>query len=291
MRCIEKSIRHGLNRFKFGGYSLNPYRGCSHGCIYCYASSEHWRRGLEGFYPTADSYFRTIIVKKNLPSVLSEELMRLRPDEIHIGTVTDLYQPCEAIQKITRACLERINIMPPKRLWITTKNTLILRDMDILEKLSEEVELTILITITTLDQDKARWLEPHAPTPAMRLKAVKTLSQIARVGILMAPIMPGINDSPEEVLRLAREAYARGANLISLDALRLPTGTRERFIANLRKMAPHLVGRYIQLYRRADSPAVARRVERLRSLIPPLPSPPHPSSKTCRRSISRLPLQ
>jgi len=291
MKCREIYVSHGLNRFKFGGYSLNPYRGCSHGCIYCYASAEHWRRGLERFYPTAESYFETIIVKKNLPSVLSAELMRLRPDEIHIGTVTDPYQPCEAVQKVTRTCLERINLMPPERLWITTKNTLILRDIDILKRLSEESELTILITITTLDKAKARWLEPNAPTPDMRLKAVKNLSKIARVGILMAPVMPGINDNPKDVIRLAREAYGRGASFISLDALRLPTGTRERFIARLRKDAPHLAGRYIHLYRKANSPAVARRVERLKSLISPSASPPRPSARTYRRNISRLPLQ
>jgi DNA repair photolyase len=205
--------------------SLNPYRGCEHGCIYCYARPSHAYVNLS---PGID--FETqIFAKRNAAELLRKEISKRGyvPSAINFGANTDPYQPIERDEKITRACLE-ILLEANHPLTIVTKNALILRDLDILEPLAKKKLVTVFVSISQLDNELTRILEPRASAPANRLRAVRELSNAGvPTCVLVAPIIPFINDEYiERVLEASKEAGARNA---SYTIIRLPYELKQLF--------------------------------------------------------------
>jgi DNA repair photolyase len=198
--------------------SLNPYRGCEHGCIYCFARPTHEYLGF-----SAGLDFETkILVKEDAPVLLREELQskKWQPKVLAISGVTDPYQPIERKLRLTRGCLEVLaEFRNP--VGIITKNQLVTRDADVLAELARFDAARVFISITTLDAKLARIMEPRTSTPELRLDAVRTLSQAGvPVGVMVAPTIPGITDHEmPSILAAAKEAGAEWAGFV---VLRLP---------------------------------------------------------------------
>ena len=196
---------------------LNPYRGCEHGCVYCYARPSHSYLNLS---PGLD--FETkLVAKRNLASVLRAELSqpRYRPEPIAIGTVTDAYQPIERELRLTRAALE-VLCEARHPFTIVTKGSGVERDIDLLAPMAARQQAMVYVTITTLDAGLARILEPRAAAPHRRLRTVRTLAQAGiPVGVSVSPQIPFLNDDMEKVLEAAFDAGARRA---FYQVLRLP---------------------------------------------------------------------
>src|SRR5437667_2625229 len=175
-------------------WTINPYRGCEFACKYCYARYTHefmeMRDGVE--------FERKIYVKQHAAELLRQELKRVKADEsIALGTATDPYQPAERRYEVTRGILEEFARHRGFELGIMTKSNLIVRDLELLQEVGLANRLSVHITITTLDVNLARILEPRAPRPDLRLDAVRALAQAGlRVGISCSPVVPGITDSP-----------------------------------------------------------------------------------------------
>ena len=197
---------------------INPYRGCEHGCIYCYARPTHEYLGF-----SAGLDFETrIVVKEDAPELLREELMspRWQPDVIAISGVTDPYQPIERKLQITRRCLAVLaEFRNP--VAIITKNHLVTRDIDILSELARYDAISVAVSVTTLDANLARIMEPRTATPELRLDAIRQLSAAGvPTAVMVAPVVPAITDHEmPSILRAAREAGATSAGFV---VLRLP---------------------------------------------------------------------
>jgi DNA repair photolyase len=215
-------------------YSVNPYRGCSHGCAYCYARPTHEYLGLN-----AGLDFETkILVKHEAPDLLREFLSRddWKPDSIALSGVTDPYQPAERQFRITRGCIE-VALEARQPLNIITKNALVVRDLALFQELARRNLVHVNISVTTLNADLARTMEPRTSVPEARLRAV---SDLARAGVpvrvLVAPIIPGLNDSEiPMILRAAKDAGAADAGYI---LLRLPWTVRPVFLEWLARTHP-----------------------------------------------------
>jgi len=198
-------------------FSLNPYQGCEHGCIYCYARPTHNYWG----YSSGLDFEQKILVKRNAADLLEAKLRskNWKTSPIALSGNTDCYQPLEAKLKITRSLLE-IFYRYRHPVTIITKNSLILRDLDILEKLSDLNLLHVAISVTTMDEKVQRVLEPRTAIPSNRLKTIKKLSEVGiPVLAMMAPIIPGLTDY--EILDLAKRTAENGANTFSYSIVRL----------------------------------------------------------------------
>lgn len=198
--------------------SVNPYRGCEHGCIYCYARPFHEYLG----FSSGLDFETKIMVKENAPKLLREELSspKWKPQLIAISGVTDCYQPVERKLKLTRGCLEVLaEFRNP--VGIVTKNFLVTRDIDVLSELAKHQAISVLVSLTTLDTDLRKIMEPRTSPPAARLEAIRRLSEAGvRVGVMMAPIIPGLTDHEiPSVLDAAAKAGAKSAAHVTL---RLP---------------------------------------------------------------------
>lgn len=205
--------------------SINAYRGCEHGCIYCYARPTHEYFGL-----SAGLDFETkIFVKADAPELLRKELSALKwqPKPIAISGVTDPYQPAERHFRLTRACLEVLaEFRNP--VGIVTKSHLVTRDIDILKELAEHQAIVVALSITTLDSELARVMEPRASQPKLRLKAIQELSENGIPVIAMvAPVIPGLTD--HEIIKIVQEAVDAGAKQAGHVMLRLPFAVAELF--------------------------------------------------------------
>ena len=205
--------------------SINPYKGCEHGCVYCFARPTHSYLGLS---PGLD--FETKIVSKPDAAARLEEEWRkpsYRCDVIALGANTDPYQPIERQLKITRSLLEVFEAFRHP-VCIVTKSNLVLRDLDLLTRLAARRQASVLVSITTLDRALARRMEPRAPTPQRRLEAVAALAEAGvPAGVLAAPMIPGLNDAElERILEAAAAAGAGGADYV---LLRLPLEVKEIF--------------------------------------------------------------
>jgi DNA repair photolyase len=205
--------------------SINPYKGCEHGCIYCYARPSHAYLNLS---PGLD--FETkIFYKDRGPELLEQELRRpsYRPQAITLGANTDPYQPAERGLKITRGLLEVLNRFNHP-VSIITKSTLVTRDADILAEMAQKNLVAVMVTITTLNNELKRTLEPRAPAGSQRLKAIETLTKAGvPVGVMTAPIIPVVNDAEmETILEKAHDAGAAGAGYV---LLRLPYELKDLF--------------------------------------------------------------
>lgn len=214
--------------------SVNPYRGCEHGCIYCYARPTH---EYLGFSAGLDFESR-IMVKERAPELLRRELAarKWRPQVIAMSGVTDCYQPVERRLKITRGCLEVLaDFRNP--VGVVTKNHLVKRDLDVLGELSRHQAALLIMTVTSLDRDLASRLEPRTSMPEARLQAIEA-ARAAGVpaGILVAPVIPGLND--HEIPEILQAAARAGAGFAAYVMLRLPYGVKELFADWLEREYP-----------------------------------------------------
>jgi DNA repair photolyase len=226
--------------------SINPYRGCEFGCKYCYARYTHEFMELRD----PELFERRIFIKQNAAWLLRQELRKLHAgEEIAMGTATDPYQPIERRAKVTRSLLEVMADYQGLKLGIVTKSTLILRDLDLLKKFAERNRLVVHITITTPDTKLARILEPRAPRPDLRFRAVSTLRKAGlRAGILCCPIMPGITDTPMAMEAMAKKAKAADASFLAANPLFLKPCSKGTFLAFVRQNFPALEAGYEKRY-------------------------------------------
>jgi DNA repair photolyase len=226
-------------------YGLNSYRGCEHGCAYCFARPYHeylgWSSGLD---------FETkIMVKRRAPELLRQELTakRWRPQPIAMSGATDCYQPAERQFRLTRGCLEVCaELRHP--IFIITKNALVTRDIDVLSELARYNCIGVHVSVTSLDTDLAGRLEPRASRPAARLRAIKELSAAGiPVGVMVAPTIPGLTDHEmPAILEAAAEAGAKRAGYV---LLRLPHAVKDVFTQWLDQHEPTKKGRVLDRMR------------------------------------------
>ncbi len=257
-RYMDTECRSALNRVKGMSFrwSLNPYRGCVHGCHYCFA------RRYNAFHDLnpSDDFSGLVFVKSNIVEVLRAELSRPTwpRDVVAIGTATDPYQPIEGARRLTRGCLEALaERRTPFQL--VTKGTMALRDADVLADAARRAGACVSFSITTLDPDLWRELEPGTPPPWKRLEVMERLVNAGvRAGVLLAPVIPGITDSHESLAAVVEAAAAHGANFLHPNVLHLQPGTREHFMDYLSRRHPRLHSVYQRLYTEAYAPAALR---------------------------------
>jgi DNA repair photolyase len=207
-------------------FSVNPYRGCEHGCIYCYARPSHEYLG----FSAGLDFESKIMVKKDAPQLLEAALRgpSFEPQVISLSGNTDCYQPIERKLKLTRACLE-VFLKYRNPVGIVTKSSMITRDIDLLQELARFQCVAVHMSITTLDPAVAARMEPRAPTPEKRLDALEQLAKAGiPVGVNAAPIVPGLTD--EELPEIVRHAVEKGANSAAYILVRLPYAVKELFI-------------------------------------------------------------
>jgi DNA repair photolyase len=225
--------------------SINPYRGCEHGCAYCFARPTHTYMGLSAGLDFESRLF----VKENAAELLEKELSapRYKPAVIALGANTDAYQPIERQYRITRSVLE-VLARTSHPVGIVTKSNLVLRDLDILAPMAARGLAKVYVSVTTLDRDLARRMEPRAPTPERRLEAIEALAQAGvPVGVIVAPIVPAINDA--EIEKILARAHAAGANEAGYVTLRLPLELRDLFREWLAVNFPDRLERTMSLVR------------------------------------------
>src|SRR5271156_6215816 len=227
-------------------WTINPYRGCEFGCQYCYARYTHefmeMRDGAE--------FEQKIYVKQHTTDLLRRELRRVKPGEvISLGTATDPYQPAERRYQVTRGILEEFARHRGFDLGIITKSNLVVRDVDLLRAVAQNNALSIHMTVTTLNVELARVLEPRAPRPDLRMEAVRELSQAGlTVGVSCSPVLPGITDSPAGLEAVVRAAAAAGARHIFAGPLFLKPCSAAIFLPFLEQHFPQLVENYRERY-------------------------------------------
>src|SRR5713101_4638861 len=227
-------------------WAINPYRGCEFACKYCYARYTHefmeLRDGVD--------FERKIFVKQQAAGLLRSELNKVkREEEIAIGTATDPYQPAERRFEITRAILEELARHSGLAIGIVTKSNLVTRDTEILRRVGERNRISVSVTVTTVDADLARKLEPRAPRPDLRLEAVRQLN-LAGVdaGVICAPVLPEITDRPRDLEALVKAASEAGAKYIYANALFLKPCSAAVFLPFLEEHFPALVDLYRKRY-------------------------------------------
>jgi DNA repair photolyase len=253
-RYIEIICKSAVNRvqgmpFK---WSLNPYRGCVHACHYCYARATHSYFGLN-----ADEDFEsTIFVKANLPEVLRSELARgaMGAERVSIGTATDPYQPIEGKYRLTRRSLEALlDYRHPTS--IVTKSTLIVRDLDLLTELSRYTDVHVYFTVTTVDREIWKAVEPGTPPPEKRFQAVRRLRDAGvYAAVFMAPVLPGITDSSASIEAVASAAKDHGAVSFGAMPLRLDPLVKEHYLTFVGEQYPALLEKYLRSYPERNAP-------------------------------------
>ncbi|HEV2769831.1 MAG TPA: radical SAM protein [Solirubrobacteraceae bacterium] len=268
-RFYEVHARSALNRVPERSrmpfrWTINPYRGCAHACRFCFARPTHTYLGFD-----ADRDFeKEIVVKVNVPEVLRAELRRpsWKGEHVAMGTNTDPYQWVEGRYRLMPGIWEALrDARNPAS--VLTKSPLLLRDLGLMRELGEVAEVSANLSVPTLDEKAWRATEPHTPSPKARLEAVAELNRAGiPTGVLIAPLMPGINDAPEQVDALLTAADEAGAVGIGGIALHLRGETRGVFFAWLRAARPDLVERYERLYARGAYAPPAER-ERLGALV------------------------
>jgi len=220
--------------------------GCSHRCAFCYVRA--FERRAER--ASDDSYGRSIRVKVNVAAVLRAELARpsWEREEVVIGAATDPYQPAEGRYRLTRACIRELAAARTP-FGIITRGTLIVRDLDVLAEAAKRAQVSVSLSIPTLDEDVWRVTEPATPPPRQRLRAIERLVGAGvKAGVAMAPLIPGLSDDPAKMAEVVRAARAAGATFIWGEVLHLKPGTREHFLRAIGAEWPELASRYERLY-------------------------------------------
>jgi DNA repair photolyase len=263
-----KSVLNDPNTTGMEFWSINPYIGCAFGCAYCYARYAHhyvMERAAAspdagtplhddlGELPPWLSFERRIFVKRNAPELVraalrsgSRTLAALRDGEtVTVGTATDPYQPAERIFRVTRGVLEVLAEPGRLSVVIITKSPLVTRDVDVLARLAQRSRLTVHVSIITADRELARRLEPRAPTPESRLRAVRRLREAGiDVGVNIMPVLPGITDHPALLTDVVRQITEAGATHIHCCSLRLRASARRRYLPFISGEFPQLAERY-----------------------------------------------
>lgn len=253
---MSKSIINHVPGDRFGfSWTINPYRGCSHACSYCFARPTHTYLDFG-----AGTDFETqIVVKVNAVDLLRRELRKptWSGASIAMGTNTDPYQRAEGHYKLMRGILAELNAVN-NPYSILTKGTLIQRDIDLLVEGAAKMEVSTSFSVGTVDEKVWRQTEPGTPHPMKRLEVVKKLNEAGiPCGVLMAPILPGISDSPEQLEATVKAIAASGATHIYPIVLHLKPGVREEFLPWLQGTYPHLVATYEHLYKKKNAPKSA----------------------------------
>jgi DNA repair photolyase len=227
-------------------WTVNPYRGCAMGCRYCYAAYTHEYLGLAG----DESFHSAIYVKAGGLDETARRLVAIarRGERVALGTATDPYQPGEAELGVTRRFLERAAQVRGLRLGITTKGAVILRDLDLLRRIHARAELSVQVSLNSLDASLLRRVEPWAPPPEVRIEVLRRLAEAGlRVGLSLSPILPGITDQEESLDALIGRAAAVGVRRMWGSLLFLRSPTREKYFDFLAREFP----RYLEAYERA----------------------------------------
>ncbi len=248
-RYQEVQVRSALARtegmpFK---WALNPYRGCTHACEYCYARK--YQRHLE--LGTGDDFSSVIFVKRNLPEALARELARASwvHETVAIGTATDPYQPIEGHYKLTRRCLE-VLVRSRTPFSIVTKGPMVVRDVDLLVEASRHVHCHVCLSVPSVDEDAWARLEPGTAPPLQRLRAVRQLVDAGiDASVLMMPLVPGITTARPIVERTLKAIADAGVTVAGSGVVHLEDGVRQHFFQFLEREYPDLLEGYEHLYR------------------------------------------
>jgi DNA repair photolyase len=233
--------RYGFN------WTINPYRGCTHACVYCFARRTHTYLDMNA----GRDFEREIVVKVNVPELLRAELARpsWKRELVALGTNTDPYQWVESRYRMMPEILEALEAAETP-VSVLTKSPLVLRDIDIYERMAKKLPVSVNLSIPTLDEKAWRATEPHTPSPAARLDAVAELrARGIDSGVLIAPLMPGINDDPDQGRPLVEAAKEADATFLGGIALHLREGVKDVFLAWLQEKRPDLIPQYEQLYK------------------------------------------
>ena len=268
-RFYEVRAKSALNRVPAQSrmpfrWTVNPYRGCSHGCFYCFARPTHTYLDLNA----REDFEREIVVKVNAPEVLRAELARpsWKGEHVAMGTNTDPYQWVEGRYRLMQGIWEALRDAGNPA-SILTKSPLVLRDKELLLELAERADVSAAFSVPTIDEKAWRATEPHTPHPRKRLEAVAELNRAGiPTGVLVAPLMPGVNDDPAQVEEIVELATAAGATHIGGIVLHLRGEVRDIWFDWLRAHRPDLVPRHEELYRRGAYAPTAER-ERLGELV------------------------
>ena len=249
-------------------WTINPYRGCQHACVYCFARGTHEFLGYDG----GRQFDTRIIVKINAPEVLRKELKRAgwRRELIALGTACDPYEPAERRYEITRRILEALRDAA-NPVAITTKSVMVRRDIDVLGALAQTARVRVNFSVGSMDDRVWQKTEPGTPRPLRRLEAMQALVEAGiPAGVLMAPIIPALSDSEESMEAVVAAAVEHKAQFLGANVLHLRPGSREWFMPFLREAHPHLLPQYRRLYRGAYAPEryteeVMAKIDELRS--------------------------
>jgi DNA repair photolyase len=264
-RYQQVTCRSALNPVKGMPFkwTLNPYRGCTHGCHYCFA-----RRYQTQFELGPDDEFSSLIfVKVNFAEVLTRELDKpsWTRELAALGTATDPYQPIEGHYKLTRRALQAL-VAGRTPVGIVTKGPMIVRDRDVLADLSAVAECTVCVSVPTVDEDAWRSLEPGTAHPMQRLRAVRKLREAGiHAGVLMSPVVPGFTTQTSKLEATIKAIADHGAAFMGANVMYLKEGTRDHFMGFLAREFPHMVDSYQRLY--AGAYAARDYVETVRGLI------------------------
>src|SRR3954466_596351 len=258
-RYQEITCRSALNRVKGMPFewTLNPYRGCTHGCHYCYARRYHAQFEMDA----DDEFASVILVKKNFVEVLARQLARpsWAGDYIAVGTATDCYQPIEGHYKLTRGSLQAL-LRARNPAGVITKGPMVVRDRDVLADLSRVAACTVYMSVPTVDEDAWRQLEPGTAHPMQRLRAVRELVDAGiNAGVLMNPIVPGFSSSREKMERTVKAIADHGARFLGTNVMFLEDGTRAHFMSFIEREFPSMLPRFEKLYEKKYAPAEYRK--------------------------------
>jgi DNA repair photolyase len=233
-------------------WTLNPYRGCTHGCHYCFARRYHVQFELD----SDDEFASVILVKRNFVEVLRRELDRpsWARELVALGTATDPYQPIEGRHQLTRGSIAAL-AKGRTPVGLVTKGPMVVRDRDILLELTQSAGCTVCMSVPTVDEDAWRTLEPGTAHPLQRLRAVRDLVDAGiNAGVLMAPIVPGFSSSRSKLERTVRAIADHGARFMGYNVMYLQDGTRTHFMKFVEREFPAMQPRFERLYRQKYPP-------------------------------------
>jgi len=258
-RYQEVTCRSALNHVEGMPFhwTLNSYRGCTHGCHYCFARRYHTQFELN----TGDEFASVILVKTNIVDVLVRELDRpsWKRDLVAVGTATDPYQPIEGHYRLTRGSLVAF-ARARTPVGIVTKGPMVVRDRDVLQDLARATRCTVYMSVPTVDEDAWRALEPGTAHPLQRLRAVRELIDAGiNAGVLMAPIVPGFTSARSKLERTVKAIADHGARFVGCNVMHLQDGTRAHFLNFINREFPSMRPRFEKLYAHKHAPAAYRK--------------------------------
>jgi DNA repair photolyase len=258
-RYQEVACRSALNHVEGMpfNWTLNPYRGCTHGCHYCFARRYHVQFEMD----SDDEFASVILVKGNFVEVLARQLDRpsWTRENVAFGTATDPYQPIEGHYKLTRRSIE-VLARARTPIGLITKGPMVVRDRDVLGDLTRAAGCTVYMSVPTVDDDAWRVLEPGTAHPLQRLRAVRELVDAGiNAGVLMAPIVPGFSSARHKLERTVRTIADHGARFVGCNIMYLQDGTRTHFMKFLNREFPAMLPRYERLYAKKYPPDAYRK--------------------------------